>query len=204
MKTENKKLKNYKNGFTLIELLVVVAIIGVLASVILIALNKTKNKAYIAATAQTQRELQKAVELYYSDTGFYPPDVGRGWDPGLFKPLPYNLDTGKDCNTNGADCPSCSNCPSDWITQVQNNWQGPYVGFWPPNTPWGGEYDFNYWPMTVDRYGCIVQPGIYVGAQGDYSNSHTIPAEAEQELLNKKLDNDGCLNGESQILLGNI
>ncbi len=198
------KSNNYKKGFTLIELLVVIAIIGTLSAVVLVVLNKARGKAYVASTATTQRELQKAIELYYSDMGFYPPDVGRGWDPGLFKPLPYNLDNGKDCNINGADCPVCSNCSSDWIASVQNNWNGPYVGLWPTNTPWGGEYDFNYWPTINYRYGCIIPAGIYLGAQGDYGNSHTIPVEAEQELLNKGLDNDGCLNGESQILLGNL
>lgn len=187
-------------AFTLIELLVVISVIGLLASVVLIALNSAREKARVAAVALTQRQLQKAVELYFDQMGFYPPDVGRGWDPGFAKPLPYNLDNGLDCNVSPADCPVCGQCPADWITRVQANWRGPYA-VWPATTPWNGEYDYNYWAAGTDRYGCLVSPGIYVGAQGDYANANTIPPGAEQELLNKQLDSDGCLNGESQMAL---
>lgn len=193
-------MENQK-GFTLIELLVVIAIVGLLAAIVLAALNNARQKARVAGAAQTQRQLQKAAELYLSNLGFYPPDVGRGWDPGFAKPLPYNLDNGQDCNTNPSACPSCAWCPADWITQVQTSWAGPYIAAWPSNTPWKGEYDYNYWAVETNRYGCTVPAGIYVGVQGDYNNANTIPNDAEQEMLDKNLDNDGCLNGESQMIL---
>jgi prepilin-type N-terminal cleavage/methylation domain-containing protein len=150
-------------GFTLIELLVVIAIIALLASVILVVVNSTRVKSQTVLTAQTQRQLQRALELYYSDMGFYPPDVGRGTDPGFSKPLPYNSDTGLNCNTNPGDCPVCSQpqCPVDWISQVQTNWHGPYISEW-PGTFWGGKYDYNYWSVGAERYGCILSPGIYI------------------------------------------
>jgi len=197
-----KKIRSVKSGagFTLIELLVVISVIGLLASMILVSLNSAREKSRVAAAAMTQRQLQKAVELYLDQMGFYPPDTGRGWDPGFAKPLPYNLDTGADCNVNSGDCPACGHCPTDWITQAQANWRGPYMGTW-PSTPWGGKYDYNHWAAVTDRYGCLVPAGIYVGAQGDYSNANTIPAVSEQSMLDKQLDNDGCLNGESQMVL---
>lgn len=67
-------LKRDKNsrGFTLIEILVVVAIVGILASVVLVSLNTTRVNARDTARVATIKEVQKALELYFSDTGYYP------------------------------------------------------------------------------------------------------------------------------------
>src|SRR3989344_3034187 len=141
-------------GFTLIELLVVIAIVVLLAAVVLVSLNRARQESRVAAALTNQQSLRKAVELYVSDMGFYLPDVNRGWDPGLAKPLPYNSDTGQDCNTNPADCPTCSHCCPSWETTVQSNWRGPYIADWPRLTPWNGKYDYQYWDVDTTRYGC--------------------------------------------------
>lgn len=205
----NNVIKNTKRvigfastkGFTLIELLVVIAIIGILSSVAFISLRGAPEKAKTVAAVQAQKTLQKASTLYALAMSFYPPDVGRGWDPGFAKPLPYNIDTGQDCAVNPADCPACTWCPFDWVSQVQAKWQGPYIAAWPPYTPWKGKYDYNYWPVGANRYGCTISPGVYIGVQGDYTDQNTIPASAEQDMIDKNLDSDNCLNGESQMLL---
>jgi len=184
-----------EKGFTLVELLVVIGIVGLLSSIILLNLRDAREKSRVASAGGTARNLRLASELYYADMGFYPPDVNRGWDPGFMQPLPYNPDTGDHT------LPSCDHCPADWDTIVQAKWSGPYLGFWPQFTPWGGKYDYNYWSTATTRYGCIVPAGIYVGVQGDYNNQHTIPVYAEQLMVNQGYDTDGCINGESQMIL---
>jgi prepilin-type N-terminal cleavage/methylation domain-containing protein len=65
---------NYRNqkGFTLIELLVVIAIIGLLSSVILASLNSARKKGRDARRLADLKQLQTALELYYSDHTAYP------------------------------------------------------------------------------------------------------------------------------------
>jgi type II secretion system protein G len=62
-------------GFTLIELLVVIAIIGLLASIVLIALNSARQKSRDAKRIGDLRQIQTALELYYNDNGGYPPGI---------------------------------------------------------------------------------------------------------------------------------
>lgn len=65
-----------QSGFTLIELLVVVAIIGMLASVVLASLNGAREKSRDARRLSDMRQLQTALELYYSDNGNQYPASG--------------------------------------------------------------------------------------------------------------------------------
>lgn len=201
-------LKKYPlSGFTLIELLVVIAILGLLASIILVSINGATNKAKVSSAATQQRELHKAIQLYEQDMGFYPPDTGRGADPGFSKPLPFNDDVGVnyDCNIDFTPCSGLAGAqvwlPTNWKDRVNSSWRGPYIAIYPQNTPWKGEYDYNYWPVGADRYGCAVLPGIYIGVQGDYSNNNTIPQMAEQTMIDNRYEDELCINGESQMLL---
>jgi prepilin-type N-terminal cleavage/methylation domain-containing protein len=202
--------KQISGGFTLIELLVVISIIGLLASIMLVALNGARQKARSVTALASIKQLQKALEIYYDDNSFYPPDVSRGWDPGLARALPYDTSgSGQDCNTNQANC-VCGNylscvslptaIPANWIALNQTRWRGPYIAAWPLTTPWGGTYDYNYWETATNRNGCIVPPGIYLGIES--GSGFTLDPSVEQSLYNQGIDNDGCPNnGEAQLLL---
>lgn len=61
-----------KSGFTLIELLVVIAIIGILASVVLASLNSARKKSRDARRLADVKQLQVALELYFSSNSNYP------------------------------------------------------------------------------------------------------------------------------------
>ena len=61
-----------QKGFTLIELLVVIAIIGLLASIVLLALNSARAKSRDAKRLADVRQIATALEMYYNDNQTYP------------------------------------------------------------------------------------------------------------------------------------
>ena len=62
----------YKSGFTLIELLVVVALIGLFASISLGFIAKGRQKGNDTRRLSDLNQIQKALELYYTNNGKYP------------------------------------------------------------------------------------------------------------------------------------
>jgi type II secretion system protein G len=61
-----------KKGFTLIELLVVIAIIGLLSTLAVVALGAARVKARDSKRLSDLKQMQTALELYYTDQNAYP------------------------------------------------------------------------------------------------------------------------------------
>ena len=69
----------YKKGFTLIELLVVIAIISILTIVTVSQFSTAKKKANDVARKGDLNAVSKALQMYYTDYGVFPPVDKISW-----------------------------------------------------------------------------------------------------------------------------
>lgn len=70
-------------GFTLIELLIVVAIIGILAAIAVPNFLNAQIRAKVSRTYADMKALHTAMESYFLDNNYYPPDYDSGQVPGV-------------------------------------------------------------------------------------------------------------------------
>jgi uncharacterized delta-60 repeat protein/prepilin-type N-terminal cleavage/methylation domain-containing protein len=77
----NKRIKMQKKGFTLLEILLTITLIGILASIVLVAINPNRQLSQNRDLNRQKdiAEIQKAVELYaVRNSGEYPAGIPTG------------------------------------------------------------------------------------------------------------------------------
>ena len=67
------------SAFTLIELLIVILIIGILAAIIVMSVVQASAKARDVKRQQDLKNVQKALEMYYTTNGNYPSTNNAWW-----------------------------------------------------------------------------------------------------------------------------
>lgn len=61
-----------QSGFTIVELLIVIVVIAILAAISIVAYNGIQERARDSQRAQDVKTIAKAMELFYTDKGYYP------------------------------------------------------------------------------------------------------------------------------------
>jgi len=67
-------MKKKTSGFTMIELIVVIAILGLLSTIGLVSFRTAQIKGRDTQRKSDLAQIQKALEIYYNDYGYYPTD----------------------------------------------------------------------------------------------------------------------------------
>lgn len=68
-------MKKNDEGFTLVELLIVIVILGILATVVVFAVQGITDDSRQNSCDVGQRTVQTAVEAYYAEAGEFPTDI---------------------------------------------------------------------------------------------------------------------------------
>lgn len=77
-------MKKTKNGFTLLELLVVIALIGIFAGIVMVALNSSRLKGKDSAIKGNLGGLRSQAQLYFTNNNNFAPTQTTDCSAGIF------------------------------------------------------------------------------------------------------------------------
>jgi prepilin-type N-terminal cleavage/methylation domain-containing protein len=167
-----------EGGFTLIELLIVIVILGILAAIVVFAVQNLTTSASQASCGSDYKTVETAVEAYKAQMGNYPSGSG-----GVAGTLP-NTDTdagnadaaaaGGELLTGSETAPLSGVDSSGTATKNDVSPTGGNVGPWlkdvPSNGPGGNHYTIG---VSNDGLGTItVTPAAPVGNPNPCANAH--------------------------------
>jgi general secretion pathway protein G len=115
-----------RRGFTLIEVLLVLAIIGLMASVAIVALVPAGEGAKKKTSALLLKSVKTALSLYNNDIGHYPSEEEGGLEALRVKPNFSDEKTGE-------------------------KWNGPYLEE-EPRDAWGNKLNYQLTPAGTPEY----------------------------------------------------
>ena len=85
-----------QRGFTLIEMMVVAAIVGILASMAVVQLRQTPQRAKESALKENLYVLRNVIDQYFTDKGKYPDSLQTLVTDGYIRKIPVDPMTGID------------------------------------------------------------------------------------------------------------
>lgn len=116
--------KTIARGFTLVELLIVIALLGVIATIVIAAINPIEqaNRATDAGMKADASQIVSAIQRYYTSHGQYPWEVVT---PGTYGSSDVAFDFASASNVNVGLCGASCATPGELITS--NELQSGYL-----------------------------------------------------------------------------
>lgn len=171
-----------KKGFTLIELLVVIAIIGLLSTIVIVSLNRTKAKARDTRRISDFKEIATALELFYSQTGKYPQSPGHATWSGHWAYFSQCLETGVNCGFTITNYqPVISKVPQDPLRKTTD----PFAD------------DATYFPGSPT--GCADGQSYRLAANLEVIDPATLSNDLDGSFYN---NNNGCIDSIKRYCIG--
>jgi prepilin-type N-terminal cleavage/methylation domain-containing protein len=115
-----RRARQDQRGFTLIELLIVIVILGILAAIVVFAVNGIQNRGTAAACKADVETVTVAAEAYDAQNGHYADSMDELVKAGLLHSVPSNTNYTIDYKADNGDNPNVS-VSSDYCADAATN-----------------------------------------------------------------------------------